>query len=550
MINWIIDLRIAHKFALVFGLSLLMTVLLGVSSMSHMSEMNRITNSIITDSSGGSVTASSDGAKTHSEDYAAEENAEFHYAQEIILFLMIASLVLGVGSSFLLTRYITKTTVELANRLHSITNICVSNLGKAIEALEHGDLTYEIKTGSLPLKVRSRDELGQMNKTFNELLEKTQAAVASFGASQQSLSHAIGQIKQAAGNVDTTAVLLAETSTEFGSTTSEISDVMEQVSEASEQAARGSAEVASGASSQARSLSEGSRLVQLLSDRIVNVATDSKTTEQSAVDANLSAAAGVTAVRETVTGMHSIQRTMANSAEIVGKLGVSSQQIGSIVETIDDIADQTNLLALNAAIEAARAGEAGRGFAVVADEVRKLAERSRTATREVGSLIASVQMQTDQAVTSMRAGVNEVEVNVSAAERAGESLTDIRAAVDQVTERVRNIRLAAEQMTSFSDNVTRTISDVAAVIEQSSSSAEEMSASAEEISSSISSVATTTNQQKASVAVLIGSATDLRAVSAELNTLVNTFKISKDDTKSVKPELTLVSTWRSGLKVA
>jgi methyl-accepting chemotaxis protein len=449
-------------------------------------------------------------------------------ARNTIVALVLFATILGIWLGTLITRYMTGTTNELAKSLETITNICLNNLGEAVDALEQGDLTYKIKIGSKPLPVRSSDEFGQMVKTFNVMLERTQATIASFTLSQKSLSSLILRLKNSADQVDTAAQSLAGTSQEIGAATEEISATMQEVTNASEQSARAANEVASGSASQAESISSGAEMVKRLASTARDVAKDSETTSLSVTEATQSAQAGAASVRDTVAGMHTVQRTIAESANAIQLLGASSHQIGTIVQTIEDIADQTNLLALNAAIEAARAGEAGRGFAVVADEVRKLAERSSNATKEIGGLISSVQAQTAKAVSAMEGGVREVENNTALAERAGESLTKIQAAVALVTERVQTICKAADGMTVSSDNVAQTMTDIAAVVEESSAAAEEMSASAEEVSASVATVAGTTEAQTASIAVLVASAADLANVSTELTDLIASFKVDDD----------------------
>ncbi|MDU0460630.1 MAG: methyl-accepting chemotaxis protein, partial [Geobacteraceae bacterium] len=148
------------------------------------------------------------------------------------------------------------------------------------------------------------------------------------------------------------------------------------------------------------------------------------------------AISGAEVVDRTVTGMMRIADRVKGSAKIVGELGHRSNQIGEIIGTIEDIADQTNLLALNAAIEAARAGEQGRGFAVVADEVRALAERTTRATREIGEMIKTIQKETQSAVTAMEEGVAEVERGSEGAAQSGEALQHILQRIDVVTQQV------------------------------------------------------------------------------------------------------------------
>ena len=475
-----------------------------------------------------------------------EAEADYNSARATIIGLLLLAVALGTLVGVAITRYMTRTLAQLSERMQTLDAICFTNLTNAVQALEQGDLTAEIKTGTEPLTLQSKDEFGKVAQTFNTILTRVQTTIASFRASQSSLSALVAQMQASAAQVSGAANMLSGTSAQIGAATEEISASMQEVTQASEQSARGAAEVAQGSSSQAASISEGSELVKQLAQAVHGVARDAGTAEQATEDATQAAQAGADTVRETVEGMHAIQRTIAESARVIQTLGDSSKQIGTIVQTIEEIAGQTNLLALNAAIEAARAGEAGRGFAVVADEVRKLAERSRGATEEIGGLIETVQSQTARAVTAMEGGVREVEAKTTLAERAGESLTQIQSVVQAVTERVHNICAAAEEMTAASDEVSRAMADVAAIVEESSAAAEEMSASAEQVSASVRTVAGTTAQQSASVEELVESAGEMSGVSQTLADLVARFRVdaaqagdSAQAAPGARPALTL-----------
>jgi methyl-accepting chemotaxis protein len=198
--------------------------------------------------------------------------------------------------------------------------------------------------------------------------------------------------------------------------------------------------------------------------------------------ASATAQSGSAIVRETVEGMTRIAAKVRSSAGAVEQLGVRSEQIGQIVGTIEDIADQTNLLALNAAIEAARAGEQGRGFAVVADEVRALAERTTRATREIGEMIKSIQNETKQAVKAMEEGVEEVERGTTGASRSGQALEMILEQINEVTDQVNLIATAAEEQTATTREITNNIHNISSTVQSSAQSSREMSQSSSQLS--------------------------------------------------------------------
>ena len=182
--------------------------------------------------------------------------------------------------------------------------------------------------------------------------------------------------------------------------------------------------------------------------------------------------------------VQSIQRIAAKvqeSSKTVESLGARSEQIGNIVGTIEDIADQTNLLALNAAIEAARAGEQGRGFAVVADEVRALAERTTKATREIGEMIKTIQQETRFAVSAMEEGVREVERGTEDAAHSGRALEEILVQVGDVTSQINQIATAAEQQTATTHEISNSMHQITEVVSDASHSSNETASAASEL---------------------------------------------------------------------
>ena len=195
----------------------------------------------------------------------------------------------------------------------------------------------------------------------------------------------------------------------------------------------------------------------------------------------LDAQEGGRVVKETMDGMVRIDKVVKESAATVQALGRSSDQIGEIVQVIDDIADQTNLLALNAAIEAARAGEQGRGFAVVADEVRKLAERTTKATKEIATMIKQIQKDTAGAVESMSRGTDEVEKGRALAERSGVSLTAIITGSQKVVDVVTQVAAASEEQAAASEEISKNIEAISSVTQESAAGIQQISLAAEDL---------------------------------------------------------------------
>ncbi len=263
---------------------------------------------------------------------------------------------------------------------------------------------------------------------------------------------------------------------------SEIAGNAREVAGASTQIAAASEEMASGMSEQASQVTQISSAVEEMSASVTEVSRKSVEAADNANRAGEAATKGGQVVDDTVAGMQNISDAVSAGAASVSELGKRGEQIGQIIEVINDIADQTNLLALNAAIEAARAGEHGRGFAVVADEVRKLADRTTKATEEIGESITAIQTETGEAVAKMNAGTEQVTVGVERAREAGVSLREIVASSRNVADMIRSIAAAAEQQSAAADEISRNIESITAVTSQAAEGANQSSAAAAQLS--------------------------------------------------------------------
>jgi len=287
-----------------------------------------------------------------------------------------------------------------------------------------GDLTRRVP-------VPGNDELSQLGKNFNLFIERF----------QQSLRR-VGQLTDQ----------VASASTQFSGTANEI---------------------ARGSETQTQRVTQSASAVEEMTMTAGEVARNSMEAANIANETAQTASTGHQVVSETVAGMHQLSEAVGQSADIIMQLGKSSDQIGEIVRVIEDIADQTNLLALNAAIEAARAGEQGRGFAVVADEVRKLAERTTKATKEIGDMIRHIQKDTKIAVTSMGEGTDKVAGGVELANRTGQALTQIKEMVLRTASMIQQIAGAAEEQSVATKQIADDLETVAQVSRESSSGSEE-----------------------------------------------------------------------------
>lgn len=267
----------------------------------------------------------------------------------------------------------------------------------------------------------------------------------------------------------------------FNNALSDVSAAIQATASASSQISSSAEEMAAGAQEQSSQTSEVASAVDEMTKTIMDTTHNASNASQTAKNAGSIAKEGGKVVDQTIQGMNRIASVVKQSAETVQQLGKSSDQIGEIVQVIDDIADQTNLLALNAAIEAARAGEQGRGFAVVADEVRKLAERTTKATKEIATMIKQIQQDTSEAVISMTSGTLEVDKGRELADEAGKSLSQIITGAQEVVDIVTQVAAASEEQSSAAEQISKNLEAINHVTNESATGIQQIARASEDL---------------------------------------------------------------------
>jgi methyl-accepting chemotaxis protein len=296
-----------------------------------------------------------------------------------------------------------------------------------------GDLTKRIE-------INSNDEVAELGRWFNTFMDKLEGIII-----------------------------------QVANSTNQIASATEAISASSKQQAHG-AEAQSGQTNQVASA------MQEMSITVAQISENSNVAANATRKAAEAARQGGKVVEDTLTGMRAIAGSVGESAKKVEELGTRSEEIGQISAVIDGIAAQTNLLALNAAIEAARAGENGRGFAVVASEVRRLAERSGAAAKQISEMIIGIQSGTQEAVSAMHTGTQQVEIGVESTSQAGIALREIIRTSEEAGEMVMQIATTATEQAATTEEINRNIDAIARTVAESADAAQQSSMTLDEIS--------------------------------------------------------------------
>lgn len=380
----------------------------------------------------------------------------------MVAVVSIIAFILAIVIGLIISRMISKPIVKIT---------------EAAEIVASGDLSIG------EINIKNRDETGVLAQAFNQMV--------------QSLKNLIDQVRVSSEQV--------------ASSSEELNASAEQTSAATEHIAVSVQQVATGTMQQAQSIEETSVGINEMARGVEQISNNAQQVHTVTKDASEKATNGNKTIQNAVKQMNSINASIEELSYVITGLGEQSNQIGQIVQVISDIAAQTNLLALNAAIEAARAGEQGRGFAVVADEVRKLAEQSSGSADQISQLIGSIQSETTKAIQSMSSATVEVQNGIELVHTAGDAFEDIQRSIYEVTKQIGDVSAAAEQISASTEEMVASIDIIRSIAEESSANTQNVSSATEE--------------QLASMEEITASANSLSQMAEELQSLVSTFKV-------------------------
>ncbi len=432
----------------------------------------------------------------------------------------------------------------------------VAMLVEKLEALSLGDLTVNFVA-------EHKDEIGKIIDSLNKVvlsireMANTADEIAegdlrgnvtpksdkdilgnAFKKMVAGLRDIVGEIKIGSEQITAASTQIASTAEQASRNNESAASAVEETTSTMHEMSANIGNVAKNTQSQASSVTETSASIEQMAASTQRIAATAKQLVELSQQAKKAVELGLESVENSVKGTDEISKAITRSADSIGALGSRAENIGKIVDVIDDIAEQTNLLALNAAIEAARAGEQGLGFAVVAEEVRKLAERSAKSTKEIAELITGIQKETQEAVKFMDKSIQIVEKGVDLSKQVGNSLKNIEGNVVEVDRYSREIGAATQEQSSGSTQIAKAAENLREVTHEITSATEEQASAAEQIVKTMEKMRDMIHQNASGTTELASSAEQLNSQAERFQQVVGKFMLNGSERVSVaRPDL-------------
>jgi methyl-accepting chemotaxis protein len=469
--------------------------------------------------------------------------AAYNTSRNNMMMLVGLGLVLSLGVGFAVSRSITRPISSIAGVAQSISTGDLSSQVDYSSRDEVGDLANsfrEMKT-YLVESANALDRVAGGDLTVNvEPLSGQDQLRTSLNKMIEDLNGLVRTLQRGATDTELAANMVAEGVNVAVNSASEITNTIEQVSVATDESAQTTQKIAASNEQLAAYAGDVADAVVNLGQAISSVQEATQAQQTATQAAATAAKEGGVAFESTVTSLTRIQSQVQNGMTSVRDLGKKQEEIGAIVGTIEEIAEQTNLLALNAAIEAARAGEHGRGFAVVADEVRRLAERASHATKEIAGLIERVREGVEQAVTSMELTVTEVDKGAKQSQEISASYEQILETIEQVKTLAQENEALVEAMATQADSVSESVTHVSDISQNTAAAAQELSAMTEEMAASAGEVTASVDAQSARMVEVAEATERLNDSARALQEVVSQFKVNSEAQQS-NPNLRLAA---------
>ena len=486
-----------------------------------------------------------------------QHSKEIYASQKrFIISLSAAAVILSILISLVISGMIVKATKQMSIIAQKIAQQDLVNLAKAVSSMASGDLTKEVNINSEKIAIRSKDEIGELVQVFNKMVDQLHLTGEAFNTTSRNLRNMIKKMVVNANAVQKTSSKLSATTQESARAIGQVSEAVHDISKGATQQSTSIEEIkdsvnkvvaaieniANGAQEQAQAVERVATSITEMTTQIQEVSMNTQASKKISQETTVKADEGAKIVQDTIKSMYDIKESFIEAEKKVKKMLERTSEINLILAAMDEITSQTNLLAVNAAIEAAHAGEHGHGFAIVANEVKKLADRSKQEAQRIGSLIAEIHKDTAKTSEAMTNSINIVNAVALNAQYAEDALKIIIEGVKNVSTQIEQISIAAKEMAIASEEVDRAMNSVSVTVEQNSrelgvvaNSSRTIQKSLDDItlvsqgnSAAAEQVSAMAEQMNFQIVGVRNAADNLSAVSKEILTTASAFNIGED----------------------